>query len=212
MNAKNKYYQILIKKQKFYLENFTNSSLMELVTSQSLHSKKIRLMLLDALQPFSDFFQKTVMLRYVFSEDQPFLNDAQQHLCEEFGHNISLARDRKNKEYLFDPILESTSAWFAWKIFTLDNLQKMILVHWVLEASAHIFFEKTNAATKNYDETDYYKTHAILDEEHQNIPLSFFEGLRKREFESLMKTLDQGWAVLMATTNQMANIVNNNNK
>lgn len=212
MNVKNKYYQALIKKQNFYLKNFTDSRLIKLVGSKSLHSKKTRLLLLDALQPFSDFFQKTVMLRYVFSEDQPFLNDAQQHLCEEFGHNISLARDRKNKEYLFDPILESTSTWFSWKMFTLDNLQKMILIHWVLEASAHIFFQKTNTATKNYNETDYYKTHAVLDEDHQNIPLSFFEGLRKHEFEGLMKTLDQGWAILIVATNQIANIVNNKNK
>jgi hypothetical protein len=211
MNA-NKYHQLILKKQDFYIKKFKQSDLVKLVKSNVMQSKKKRFMLLDALQPFSDFFQKTVMLRYVFTENLFFLSDSEQHLCEEFGHNISLAKDRKNKEIIFDPILESAAAWFAWETFTLDNLEKMILVHWILEASAHVFFQAAHAATKNYDETDYFKTHAVLDEEHQNIPLFFFENLREHEFQSIMKILDRGWAILMVATNQVAAIVSDKSK
>lgn len=201
----NKIYSNLIKKQAFYLSKFNRSNLIRLVKSGTLKNKKNRLKLLDALQPFSDFFQKTVMLRYVFSEGLSFIESAQDHLSEEFRHNIFLKLDRKNRPEKFHPVLESAAAWFAWKMFTSSDLQKTVLVHWVLEASANTFFQLVHAS-KYFTETDYFKTHSVLDEEHQNIPESFFNNLREEEIKDILHTLDKGWQILILATDAIAEI------
>jgi hypothetical protein len=203
MKNTNHAYQLLNKKQVICLNKFKRSDLIGLVKSDLLKNKKNRLKLLDALQPFSDFFQKIIMLRYVFTETTHFINSAQEHLAEEFRHNISLETDRKHKPKKFYPLLESASAWFAWKMFTLNNMQKTVLVHWVLEASANIFFQLVHSK-KYFTETDYFKTHSILDEEHQNIPENFFENLREEEIQSILQVLDEGWQVLMLATDEIA--------
>lgn len=198
--------QKLQQQQQAYLEKFKKSQLMLLATSNKLEDSSTRQKLLDNLQTFSDFFQKAVMLRYIFSEEQPFLKIAQEHLTEEYGHNTSLSADRSHRPIHFDPIIESGASWFAWKMFTADNLQKTVLIHWVLEASANLFFNAAHETTKNFGETNYFKTHSVLDQQHEMIDPSLLESISEREYQALAKILDHGWAVLKAVTDQIAKV------
>lgn len=203
MNKATNAYKIFIEKQNSYLELFKQGDLMRLVKSDILKSKELRLKLLDALQPFSNYFQKSVMLRYLFTEQEPFLHSAQEHLAEEFRHNVTLETDRANRSIAFNPAIESAASWFSWKMFSLDHLQKTVLIHWVLEASANIFFKDIHE--KNYyHETNYFKTHADLDEAHQTLPETFFDNLRLEEITNLLMVIDQGWQVLLLATNAIA--------
>ncbi len=142
MSTSNCGLKILLEKNKEFVKNYEQNALMVLVKSQQMSDPRKRSMLLDCIQVFSNYFQKTVMLRRVLTENKLFLHIAQTHLMEEFGHDISLMKDRNNNPPKWDPILESCSCWFSWKMFTLDNAEKTLLVHLVLEASAHLFSKK----------------------------------------------------------------------
>lgn len=201
--------EYILEKNKSYEEDFTKGSLMNLIQSTAMNDTKMRAELLDCIQVFSNYFQKTVMLRSVLNENSKYLQITQEHLTEEFGHNISLMHDRHDKEPIWDPILESCSCWFAWKMLTLDNLEKTFLVHLVLEVSANIFFIKAHQVMLKYNETNYFKIHAKIDEHHATMGHDFLRNLREDEYKSLLIIQKQAWDVLNTACNRMAELTYN---
>ena len=200
-------FNILMKKQTTLSKKFEDSDLMKLIKSSDIDNKDIRIKLLDCIQTFSNYFQKCVMLRSVFTEySYSFSKMADEHLSEEFGHNFDLLADRDHKPGHFDPILDSSAAWFCWKMFMLSNLEKTLLMHWVLEASAYVFFTAAHQVMDKYKETNYFKIHAEADEKHKELDTLLFEGLRHEEYENLLTVLDQSWQVLFTACNRIAEI------
>lgn len=194
----------LLEKNKSYAEAYKTSSLMQLITSSSMEGKSYRMKLLDCIQVFSDYFQKVVMLRQVFCGNNKFLTVAQQHLEEEFLHNISLLKDRNNRPPIWDPILEATSSWFAWKMFTLDNEEKTLLVHLVLETSANIFFQAAHKVMQKYGETNYFKIHSEVDAEHEEMGFALLNNIHPQKYADLLEIQKQGWDMLNATCERIA--------
>lgn len=194
----------LLEKNKLFVNEYTNNRLMTLIKSDDMKEKYMRKRLLDCIQVFSDYFQKVVMLRYVFCDNSKFLSVAQLHLTEEYGHNISLKQDREHRPSIWDPILESTSSWFAWKMFTLDEEEKIVLVHLVLESSAHLFFTQAHQVMEQYQETEYFKIHRDADERHEQMGISLLKELTVEKYQQLQKILHQGWAILNTACNQIA--------
>lgn len=86
----NKIFDNIIKKNQDYIADFRNSPLMRLIADTKMDDSCSRAKLLDCIQVFSNYFQKTVMLRAVLNDDNRFIKIAQEHLAEEFGHNTSL--------------------------------------------------------------------------------------------------------------------------
>lgn len=194
----------LLENNKIFVTEYTNNRLMKLIKSDDVKEKNVRKRLLDCIQVFSDYFQKVVMLRYVFCDNSKFLSVAQLHFTEEYGHNISLKQDREHRPTVWDPILESTSSWFAWKMFTLDEEEKTVLVHLVLEASAQIFFTQAHQVMEQYQETEYFKIHRDADEQHEQMGIDLLKELTVEKYQRLQKILSQGWAILNTACNQIA--------
>lgn len=194
----------LLENNKIFVNEYTNNRLMKLIKSDDMKEKNMRKRLLDCIQVFSDYFQKVVMLRYILCDNSKFLSVSQLHLTEEYGHNISLKQDRKHRPSVWDPILESTSSWFAWKMFTLDEEEKTVLVHLVLEASAQLFFTRAHQVMEQYQETEYFKIHRDVDEQHEQMGIGLLKELTVEKYQRLQKVLSQGWAILNTACNQIA--------
>ena len=194
----------LLENNKIFVNEYTNNRLMKLIKSDDMKEKNLRKRLLDCIQVFSDYFQKVVMLRYILCDNHKFLSVAQLHLTEEYGHNISLKQDREHRPSVWDPILESTSCWFAWKMFTLDEEEKTVLVHLVLETSAQLFFTRAHQVMEQYQETEYFKTHRDADEQHEQMGIDLLKELTVEKYQRLQKILSQGWAILNTACNQIA--------
>ncbi len=64
--------EVLLQTNKKLADHYKNNLLMQLITSSKVADKKIRKRLLDCIQVFSDYFQKTVMLRYLFCDYSRF--------------------------------------------------------------------------------------------------------------------------------------------
>lgn len=198
----------ILSKNAAYAQDFQQSSLMQLIQDSTMQNNKSRKRLLDCIQVFSNYFQKTVMLRRVLNDNAHYIKIAQAHLAEEFGHDMSLMQDRNNQEPIWDPILDASSAWFSWKMLTLDNHEKTLLVHLVLEVSANIFFVKAHEIMLKYNETDYFKIHAEVDDEHAAMGISLLQDLTPAQYTSLVIVQQQGWDVLNIVCARIAELTN----
>lgn len=194
----------LLKNNEIFIVAYKNSSLMKLIESDIMKEKHMREKLLDCIQIFSDYFQKVIMLRYVLCDNPKFLSVSQQHLNEEYGHNISLNQDRKGRLAVWDPVLEATSSWFAWKMLSLDAEEKTVLIHLVLESSAQLFFHQAHKVMDQYKETQYFRLHFKLDEQHTQMGISLLQGLTIEKYIQLQEIQRQGWDILNVACKQIA--------
>lgn len=195
---------LLLASNQGYLANYQQSPLMQLINSPKMAAAQKRNKLLDCIQIFSDYFQKTVLLRNALCEDKKFIPVAQIHCHEEFEHNLSLMRDRQFRPPVWDPVLEATSAWFAWKMLTMDNADKTVLIHLVLETSANVFFSAAHRVMQAYKETDYFHIHAEVDGDHEQMGTQLLKDLTPERYERLLLVQQQGWDVLNAACKQIA--------
>lgn len=195
---------------KKFIAQFESSSLMNLIRSQHMDSIDNRQKLLDCIQIFSNYFQKIVMLRYVFCENNLFFQSSRQHLLEEFDHNYLLQNDRLNKKNIWDPVLEACSSWFTWKMFTSDNDEKIVIVNLVLESSANIFFQEAHKVMSKFQETEYFAKHAELDQAHEELGLELLDNLSDKKLSQMATLQSQAWDILITLCNRIAKIVLNN--
>lgn len=198
----------LYQQQALNLKIFENSNLLKFLSIRELEKKEIRDKILNCIQVFANYFQKIVMLRNIFTNNPVFSRMACAHLSEELGHDDILMKERGNKDISFDPILDSAMAWFCWKMMGLNDLEKTVLMHWVLETSAYYFFAKAKTIFECYEEMEYFKIHSEADEEHKNINPLFLDGLRLEEYASLETVLAQGWAIMTAACDRIVELVN----
>lgn len=197
-------FDALLERNASYIENYRNSHLMQLINSELMTSKANRDNLLDKVQVFSDYFQKVIMLRSVFCEDLRYLIVANEHLREEFGHNLSLAIDRKHRATVWDPVLDAGSSWFCWKILTLDNDERTVLIHLVLEASANIFFHAAHQVMSKFSETNYFEIHSNTDAKHEDMGKELLKNATNDRLERLLLIQKQGWDILNIVCDQIA--------
>ena len=157
--------QTLYTQQEICIETFNSSRLINIFFTNEMEKEYVREKILDCIQVFSNYFQKIVMLRSTFTNSISFSMMTRTHLNEEFGHDDILLNERKNKNILFDPVLDSAMAWFCWKMLSLNDLEKTILMHWVLESSAYCFFTHAKEIFDRYRQMEYFKIHTQADEE-----------------------------------------------
>lgn len=196
----------VINKNKTFIEQYQDNKLIQLIQSDLMDVAENRRYLLDCIQVFSNFFQKTVMLRKILTGNKRFLDVSQAHLEEEFGHDISLMHDRNDRAAKWDPILEGTSSWFAWQMLILDNTEKTFLIHLVLESSANIFFIEAHKVMKKYNETNYFKLHSEVDEQHEAMGMALLKGLREVDYKHLLIVQQQGWDMVNAACTRIAEL------
>lgn len=199
--------QTLLKRNKIHSEEFTHSALMKTIISPEMSNIESRKRLLGAVQTFSNYFQKVVMLRSVLTENLKFRVISSTHLKEEFDHNEKLSSDRNHQPPTWDPILEATSSWFAWKMFTLNDEERTVLIHLVLENSANIFFHAAHKVMQKYEDTDYFKIHSEVDEKHEKMGYELLENLPADKYLHLINVQNQGWDMLNVVCTRIAELV-----
>ena len=136
-----------------------------------------------------------VLTRAVFCEHPDFLPVTWQHLVEEFGHNEELNTMRGGRPPVWDPILEATASWFASKLVTLSETEKIVLVHVVVESSATVFYRYVRPAVQA-SRDPHFAHHDVVDHDHQNMGLDRLEGLRESDYRRLAQIQAEGWAML----------------
>jgi hypothetical protein len=197
-------YEKIILHNEQWLIKFKSSSIMHLITSTQMDDISVRNRLMDGIQILSNYFQKIMLLRVVLTEYSQSLTLAEEHLAEEFGHNRLLLEERNYRLPSWDPILDSTAAWFIWKMFTLNNVEKTFLIHFVLEGSALAFFTQANQIMQRYGNSKYFVIHAENDEHHGQMGHRALENLRIDEYNAISDIMNQAWEVMITICDRIA--------
>jgi len=187
--------QALLAKNREHLERFEANPLFSLAGSHLFKIPDVKERFLDCFQVWSDKYQKMVLVRSVFCEDARYAGLTLQHMIEEFGHNNALDSMRNGRPSVWDPILEATANWFPWKILTLGEPEKIVLVHMVVEASATIFYKHIKPAL-HAENDQHFSHHETVDHSHEKLGLEKLECLAEPDYLRLGEIQSEGWAML----------------
>ncbi|HVA14327.1 MAG TPA: cupin domain-containing protein [Stellaceae bacterium] len=197
----------LLNKNEEYMERFDKHRLFVLIRNGLLNDPVARRRFLDCFQVWSNYFQKMILNRVVTLQNPFFEELAWRHLIEELGHNRELAKSRSDLQPVFDPVLEGVCAWFPSKIGALSDLEKVVLVHLVVEASAVFFYKHVQPAMRSTDAKGHFDSHKIGDDAHVEMGYAFLRKVSSADWQSLFEIQRQGWAMLMAVMGRVADLV-----
>ncbi|WP_387468091.1 cupin domain-containing protein [Photorhabdus sp. RM323S] len=190
-----------------YMDRFDKHRLFALVRKGLLKNPEAKKRFLDCFQVWSNHFQKMVLTRVITLQDPKFEELAWLHLIEELGHNRILAKNRTDLQTVFDPVLESTSAWFPWKMNSISDIEKVVLVHLVVEASATFFYKHIQPEMVSTATGGHFDIHTITDDEHMAMGYEFLRNIPLSDGERLFEIQHQGWSMLMSVMGRIADLV-----
>jgi mannose-6-phosphate isomerase-like protein (cupin superfamily) len=197
----------LLSRNRRYCEEHRANPIFNFVTSERIADPERRRRFLSCVQVWSNYFQKAVMGRTVFTDHPGYAALFRRHLDDEYGHDTGLAKDRgPEASTVWDPVLEGISSWFITKMLSLDNLEKLVLVHLVLEDAGSTFHGVAGPAMAQFGETSYFALHSKDDDAHVRMALQALEGQEKSTYDHLMEIQRQGWDMLNTLCARMVEV------
>ncbi|WNO10752.1 cupin domain-containing protein [Teredinibacter sp. KSP-S5-2] len=199
--------ELLFKKNEYFMERFDKHRLFALVRKGLIKRPAQKSRFLDCFQVWSNYFQKMVISRVLNTQDPCHEALAWDHFMEELGHNKDLSESRDNATTVFDPVLESSSAWFQNIIPSLSDLEKVVLVHLVVEASATFFYKHVKPAMDGTASSEHFTAHNIDDHEHVQMGYQFIRETPITDVKPLLDIQEKGWAMLSVVMGRIADLV-----
>jgi quercetin dioxygenase-like cupin family protein len=186
----------LLKINKMQKKNLKQNPLFGFLKAQVQHNISLRDLFLSYFQVWSDAFQKMVLTREALCENPSFKEISEKHLEDEFGHNRQLSKERKNKHPNWDPILHATANWFPWKMLSLDETEKVVIVHLVIEAAATVFYTEVPSFVGRSINSSHFAAHETLDVDHERMGIFLLEGLAPAQYDRLHHVQQEGWDMI----------------
>ncbi|MEU6411103.1 cupin domain-containing protein [Microbispora sp. NPDC046933] len=158
-----------------------------------------------ALHVWSCHFQRMLLARQAVCADPVLRQEYEEHLREEFGHD-RLLRDRYGiSGEVDDPVLEAACTWFVAQMYQLDEAQKIVTVHMVVETSGHLFgAAAADAFGRDAADDDFFTLHATADDEHREIGRHRLATLPSSEFPRLLAACRRAWDQIDLVHNRIA--------
>lgn len=156
------------------------------------------------LNVWSRDFQQMMFQRQASCDHPDFYAIFRKHLAEEYGHDELLTTNPV--EQCWDPILASTGSWFRLQMSQLDNIEKMVVIHMVLEGSAHAFYEHAMARFRNTPHQAYFATHAEADEGHSEMGMHMLHNLTEKQYTRLRQVVEQAWDMHLCTLERISEL------
>lgn len=197
----------LFRRNEEYMERFDKHRLFALVRAGLLNKPAAKSRFLDCFQVWSNQFQKMVLARAMTVQHPDFEELAWCHLIEELGHNRDLAKNRGDLQAIFDPVLESSCAWFPWKTSLIGDAEKVVLIHLVVEASATYFYKHVHPAMASSEVKEHFDVHKVADDGHVEMGYALLRKLPLDDGRALFEIQRQGWAMLGTLMGRIADLV-----
>jgi hypothetical protein len=198
-----------------FLRKYERHRVFELAQSGWFDHSAARSRLLDCLKYWSDQFQRIVLTRAAYCESPKFRQLANTHLNEEFGHNDTFGTGRAP---VWDPVLEATSEWFVSKMLAMDNPEKIVVVHLVLEGAATVAYPRLSPIMAQESSLKHFRLHLqpqedesherdapeSIDEAHVRIGLEILDDLSLKDYARLKRVLHQAWDMFFTLFDRIA--------
>ncbi|SRR5260370_5712744 len=189
-------------------EAFRANPIFDLIDSGALEDHETRGLFMRLLQVWSNAFASAMLARSALTENPAYATVFRKHLDEEFGHDRLLDKQRDDDRALpRDAVLRATSQWFTLKMLTLDDADKAVLVHLVLEAAASTFMPIARQIFGG-DETsmNYFDVHDDADEAHMAMVAYLLNDLDPKTCRRMHETLGEGWDMFEAMCARIAEL------
>ncbi|MDW6002246.1 cupin domain-containing protein [Vibrio mangrovi] len=151
------------------------------------------------LRQWSSIFQKIMFMRQASSINKKYDDIFLEHFKEEFGHDEMLPESNN-----WDPAIDAYGNWFVLKMLQMDNLEKLVVVHLVLEKCADVFHSHAKKYIK--DTEKYIESHAELDHNHSEIGRELYENLSEEKCLELIDLCDKSWAIFESLLDRIAEL------
>lgn len=139
------------------------------------------------LKRWSQCFQRLIFIRQAITYDEGLLKIFYEHLQEEIGHEQILSKYNYEK----DMTIESYCSWFEEKIKAVNDHEKAIMIHSVLEAAGEIFSKSISTDTKQTK--NYIDLHSDLDEGHSKVCDSYIIDYSINNSDSTENIYNETW-------------------
>jgi hypothetical protein len=190
-----------------HLEQHKRRRVFQMFTDETLDDPAKREVFFACLQVFARHFQTILFTRQAHCADERYGALFLRHLSEEIGHDNVLAKDRGRSDEVWDPVLEGATAWFISRMTILDNVEKLAIVHLVLESSGAYMGAISKAPMRRLGSADYFHLHDEVDDSHVSLAI---EPIRRQPPETiarLMVVIEQAWRMLDAYIERVAVLV-----
>ncbi|MEV8630620.1 cupin domain-containing protein [Streptosporangium sp. NPDC051023] len=177
------------------LERHTRNALFALFgTGRLQREPALRARFFAALYVWSVYFQRMLHARQAACTDMRLRAEYGEHLREELGHDRLLLEHHDAGTDAYDTVLEAAGNWFVAQMHQLDEAQKIVLVHMVVESSGHAFGLATSEVFQDKaSKGGYFNLHAQADEDHRSIGRAYLRSLPASAFPRLMETCRRAW-------------------
>lgn len=187
--------QLLAQNEKYYAF-FKEKPFFKMIRSGVLkQDTKKRILFFNLVQIFSDYFQIMMQSRQASCRDEKFSAVFLQHFHEELGHD-HLLRQRDTITSEWDPIIVAVCTWFVQQMQVLDNIEKAVVMHLVLEKTGDYYHALGNQYLSQHVQSDYYEVHAEHDEDHSNMIMTLLPGYPEFTYQRLHRILHESWEMM----------------
>ena len=186
-----------------HFQTFTQRPFFKMIQSGVLNQdEKKRTAFFNYMQIFADYFQTMIQMRQATCSDDRFYPTFLKHFLDELGHD-NLFRQRDEIQNVWDPILVAVMTWFVHKMQVLDNVEKTVVMHLVLEKGGDYYHSIGNQTLTQHMASSYYAAHEELDEGHASMAMNLLSGYPKFVYHRLNHLLRESWLMLYAMVDRV---------
>jgi hypothetical protein len=189
------------------LAQHKQSRTFQLFSDGTLEDADKREIMLQCVQMFARHFQTMLFARQSHCEDPRFRALFLRHLREESGHEDVLSQQRGRDDELWDPIMESAAAWFTLRMSILDNIEKLAVMHLVLESSGSQMGGVCGPAMRRFARAQYFELHDEVADSHVTMAIEPLQRQPPETIERVRVVVGQAWQVLDLWIGRVATIV-----
>lgn len=170
------------------------------------HDEKKKAIFFNYMQIFADYFQTMIQIRQATCRDEKFYGTFLRHFMDELGHD-DLLRQRSQITPAWDPILVAVATWFVHQMQVLDNIEKAVIMHLVLEKTGDYYHSLGSKTLSHHMQSNYYETHAALDDDHTAMILDLLPGYPEFTYQRLSQLLHESWMMMYTMVDRVHEVV-----
>jgi hypothetical protein len=189
------------------LERHKRLRTFRLFTDGTLESEARRDVMFKCVQVFARHFQTMLFARQHHCDDPAYRVLFLRHLREEAGHDEVLSKQRGCADEIWDPVMEGSAAWFVRCMSTLDNVEKLSVMHLVLESSGAYMGSVCGPAMRRFNSSQYFELHDEVDQSHVTMALEPLHRQSPETIARLRVLTGQAWLVLDVWVERVAALV-----
>ena len=202
--------ELLVRRNNNFKENFKKNPLFKLMKTGYFHSDSKREKFLDYFQIWSNYFQKTMLLKTALCDDSSFSPLFYQHFVEEFGHDQMLTKDRSNVHFKKDALLEAICNWFLSKTISWSPYEQIVAMNLCVEGSAIIFYSFAKSSIDPNNQLRHFQAHDDIDLDHEAMGLTLLESLSPLQYSRLFEVQEDTWAMINCLMKRIGELVQDN--